>query len=707
MISLLRSLWQVSIPATLAVGIAASPLCAQNKPAQDPAAPSGQAAPKQAAATEKNAATDRASAYYNFSMGHLYAEMAQAYNRQDYVNKAIDFYRLALKQDPSVSFITEELTDLYIQSGQLNKAVTEAEDLLKRNPDDLGAHRVLGRVYTRLIGDPQGQQGKIDEKMLQRSIEQYAIIAQKDPDDTESALLLARLYRLNHDTANAEKSFKAVIAKESDNDEALTGLAGIYSERGDTKQAIDLLKRSSDENPTPRTLVTLAQLYEQSNDYGDAANAWQGALELAPDNDRWRRALAQDLLFSDRLAEARKLYEALVAEDPHDAVVQLRLSELYLQQHEIPKSRAAWTKAHEADPDNLEVKYDEVALLDAEGKTDDAIKAMKSIIDSSTKPEYNTAERAQRDRLIERLGNLYRSSGKYQQAIAAYRDISPDDSENGPRAEYLTIETYRQMKDMAAARRESDAAMKKYPKDRLVVIEHATLLADGGQVDRAINEIDGLKDGKNDRELLLADAQLLEKAKRFTDEQRLLDQAEQLSTTTSDKITVRFARGAMLEKMKDFDGAEAAFRAIIKDDPDNAGALNYLGYMLADRDQRLDEAQKLISKALEIDPQNGAYLDSLGWVYYRQNLLDNAESNLRLALERMGNDPTVHDHLGDVLMKEGKVKEAIAQWQSSLKSYDEAAGNSDTDPADMAKVQRKLEDARVRVARQGRAGDVR
>jgi tetratricopeptide (TPR) repeat protein len=353
------------------------------------------------------------------------------------------------------------------------------------------------------------------------------------------------------------------------------------------------------------------------------------------------------------------------------------------------------------------VKYDEVALLDAEGKTDDAIKAMKSIIDSSTKPEYNTAERAQRDRLIERLGNLYRSSGKYQQAIAAYRDISPDDSENGPRAEYLTIETYRQMKDMAAARRESDAAMKKYPKDRLVVIEHATLLADGGQVDRAINEIDGLKDGKNDRELLLADAQLLEKAKRFTDEQRLLDQAEQLSTTTSDKITVRFARGAMLEKMKDFDGAEAAFRAIIKDDPDNAGALNYLGYMLADRDQRLDEAQKLISKALEIDPQNGAYLDSLGWVYYRQNLLDNAESNLRLALERMGNDPTVHDHLGDVLMKEGKVKEAIAQWQSSLKSYDEAAGNSDTDPADMAKVQRKLEDARVRVARQGRAGDAR
>ena len=365
MISLLRSLWQVSIPATFAVGLAALPVCAQNKTAQDAVTP-----PKVAAATEKNGATDRASAYYNFSMGHLYAEMAQAYNRQDYVNKAIDFYRLALKQDPSVSFITEELTDLYIQSGQLNKAVTEAEDLLKRNPDDLGARRILGRVYTRLIGDPQGQQGKIDEKMLSRSIEQYSIIVQKDPDDTESALLLARLYRLNHDTSSAEKTFKAVVAKESDNDEALTGLAGIYSERGDTKQAIDLLKHASDTNPTPRTLVTLAALYEQVNDYSAAATAWEGALEMAPDNDRWRRALAQDLLFSDRLAEARKLYEALTVEDPHDAVVQLRLSEIYLQQHEIAKSRAAWTKAHDADPNNLEVKYDEVAVLDAEGKTD-------------------------------------------------------------------------------------------------------------------------------------------------------------------------------------------------------------------------------------------------------------------------------------------------------------------------------------------------
>ena len=78
--------------------------------------------------------------------------------------------------------------------------------------------------------------------------------------------------------------------------------------------------------------------------------------------------------------------------------------------------------------------------------------------------------------------------------------------------------------------------------------------------------------------------------------------------------------------------------------------------MLADRNVRLDEAQKLISRALELDPENGAYLDSLGWVYYRLNRLEDAEHALVRALAKsgIGQDPTVHDHLGDVYLKLGR-----------------------------------------------------
>ena len=632
----------------------------------------------------------------------MYGEMAQAYNRQDYVTKAIDFYRQALKLDPSISFITEELTDLYIQSGQLKKAVTEAEDLLKQNPDDLGARRILGRVYTRMIGDPQ--QGKIDENMLKMSIEQYSKIVAKDPDDTESQLLLARLYRLSRDTASAEKVFKAVLAKEPDNDEALTGLASIYSDKGDTKNAIDMLKRSGDQAASPRTLVMLAQLYEQNRDYGAAADAWEQALQAAPENDRWKRALAEDLLFSDRTGEALKMYQSIAADNPHDAQVQLRLSEIYMQTQDLSKARTALNLAKAEDVDNAdfkyEVKYDDVLLLDAEGKSDDAIKALKAMIDQASKAEYTSQERAQRDKLQERLGILYRSGGKYPQAVATFREISSDNADAAPRAEVQIIETYRQAKDSASARKEADAAFKKYPKDRIVVREHAQILAESGKVDQAVSEIDSLKDGKNDRELLLVSADLYEKAKRFADEQKMLDAAQKLSTGKAELVAVQFMRGAMLEKMKDFEGAEGQFRDILKSDPANAGALNYLGYMLADRNLRLEEALQLITKALDIDPQNYAYMDSLGWVYFHQNRLDQAEDELRRALGKMGNDPTVHDHLGDVLLKQGKVKEAIAQWQTSLKNWDSSPANSDADPTEIAKVQRKLEDARVRIAQE-------
>jgi tetratricopeptide (TPR) repeat protein len=127
--------------------------------------------------------------------------------------------------------------------------------------------------------------------------------------------------------------------------------------------------------------------------------------------------------------------------------------------------------------------------------------------------------------------------------------------------------------------------------------------------------------------------------------------------------------------------------------------LNYLGYMLADRNVRLDEAQQLIQKAVDLEPSNYAFLDSLGWVYYRMNRLSEAEKELTRSLQMSDKDPTIHDHLGDVYFKQGKLKEAIAQWQSSLKAYN-ANSPSEAEPDELAKVQKKLDSARVRLAKE-------
>ena len=141
---------------------------------------------------------------------------------------------------------------------------------------------------------------------------------------------------------------------------------------------------------------------------------------------------------------------------------------------------------------------------------------------------------------------------------------------------------------------------------------------------------DGNKD--HDRETWLGLAQVYENTRNFPEMAKALDQAEKLAATKDEKVNVMFMRGVMLERQKQEQEAEAEFQRLLQLDPDNAAALNYLGYMLADQNVRLTEAQQLIQRALDQEPNNGAYLDSIGWVYYRMNRLDDAEKQLQRSL---------------------------------------------------------------------------
>jgi len=159
----------------------------------------------------------------------------------------------------------------------------------------------------------------------------------------------------------------------------------------------------------------------------------------------------------------------------------------------------------------------------------------------------------------------------------------------------------------------------------------------------------------------------------------------------------------MYERSKRYEDSETAFRKVLELNPKNATTLNYLGYMLADRNVRLEEAHSLVQKAVDLDPENGAYLYSLGWVYFREGKADQAEPLLVHALDRMGTDPTVHDHLGDVYYKLGKTREAIAQWQASVKDFQNALPTDDNDPDELARVKKKIENASVHLAKESTA----
>jgi tetratricopeptide (TPR) repeat protein len=644
---------------------------------------------------------NRASAYYNFAMGHMYAELASNYGyRSEYVDKAIEHYRAALKSDPGAGFVSEELTDLYIQAGKLADAVAEAEEMLKRNPGNLEARRMLGRIYSRLIQDPQ--QNRINEERLRQAIEQYRAITEKDGKDLDAWLMLGRLYKIGQDSAGSEKAYKKALELDPDNEYALSGLMVVYSDLGDAKNAVEMSRRLAERNPNSRTLRALAKAYEDVHDFAAAVQTLRRALELAPHDLDLSRSLAEDLLLSGDVDGALKSYTELAQGDPKDAGLQLFLSRIYRQKRDFAKAREAQDRALALDPDNLEIRFNDVNLLEAEGKYADAIARLNQILDSTTKRAYSRSEQSNRAALLETLGFLYRSNEQYALAVETFQKIAALDADAGPKAAARVIDTWRLAKEFAKAEEQAEAAYKKYPNDRTVRVVRASLLADLGRTEEAAAATKQLLGGKGDREIYLALAQIYDKGKKFSEMAQVLDAAAKLSESDEEKGEVFFMRGAMYEKMQKLDLAEAEFRKVLEINPQYASALNYLGYMLADRSIRLAEAQELIRRAVALEPNNGAFLDSLGWVEFRLGKLDEAETYLRRALERLSRDPTVHDHLGDVYYQRGRLKDAIVQWEISLREW-RSSSRAEMDSAETAKVQRKLEDARIRLAKEAGA----
>jgi len=137
--------------------------------------------------------------------------------------------------------------------------------------------------------------------------------------------------------------------------------------------------------------------------------------------------------------------------------------------------------------------------------------------------------------------------------------------------------------------------------------------------------------------------------------------------------------------------AEKALRQILAMEPANANALNYLGYLLARRGDRLDEAIDLVRRALVAEPGNGAFLDSLGWAYYRKGDFGEAEKYMVAAADKLPRNSEVQDHLGDVLARRGRLPDALEAWMRAL--------DGDGGDVDRSEIQKKINDARGKLRR--------
>ena len=650
-----------------------------------------------APATSSN--PDRAASYYHYGLAHMYEDMAVNAGRSDYATQAIEEYKLALNADPTSTTLQNGLADLYFKLGRIREAVTAAQEQVTKNPNDVEAHALLGKVYLRSLGDMQTSQSG---EMLQLAITEYEKLAQLKPNDVETHLLLGQLYGLNHDSAKAEAQFKQAQKIDADSEEVVLNMARLYSEQGDFKRAAETLSSIPQDDRTARIEVLLGATYDQMKRPKDAVAAYRSALDLDPENAAdVQRGLANALLADGQLDEAMKVLQEIVAAEPQDAQSQIHIAEIQRRQGNYDAALATLKKAETLVQDSLELSYNEALVYDSLGRYPEAVAILSKLVAGSAHADgkYSEAEKANRYVFLDRLGIIAREQNKTTEAVAAYKEMMVLGGEFAMRGYQGEVDSYRdahQWKEATAAAAEASKAL---PKDRNVQLMYAGQLADVGRVDEgmAVGKAQ-LNNSADDRDTYLSLAQIDIRLKRFKEAGEYLDKADALASKPDEKFSIYFIRGTLADREKLYDEAEANFRRALTIDPQNATVLNYLGYMFADRGIRLPEAITLIRKAVELDPQNYAFLDSLGWAYYKSGQYPLAEENLRKANERASGDPTVHDHLGEVYEKTGKLKLAVAQWERSMTEYAHSLP-ADVDPADVEKVQHKLQNARIKLAK--------
>jgi len=646
-----------------------------------------------AAAAAAQSSTRAADAYAQFLLGHHLED-------GDDIDGAITAYKKAMDLDPSASEIPAELAALYLRQNKVQDAMTTAEQALKIAPDNAEANRVLGIVYAALAdaggrgggrgrtrgGAASGNPGNNDENLVKAMhyLEQAIAHASGEADPNVRATL-ARVYLQSDQFEKAIPLLTDLVNKEPGWGDGPMLLAEAYAGAGRTKDAIAWLESEDD----PRLLPTLADFYERDRRWKDAADAYARALQAMPRNTELKTRYASALLNAgsrEDIGKASDLLKEVVSTRANDARALYLLSQA---QRRLGDYAAAESSARKVIAQNNHSPWGYYALAES---LEDAHK-YQAVIDEIA-PVVNQNRGKTGDQafdiamLLPHLGFAYQELGQHDKAIASFeeaRRLAPKDANV---AGYL-VEANLAAKKYAAAADLARAAVAEHPDNIRLLRLQAQALRHTGKSDQGVALLEeSLKKHADDPAAYVALAQLYTDVDRGAQAIKLLQDAQ---TKFPDDTSIAFEIGAVYDKQKKFAEAESAFKNLLAREPDNSAALNYLGYMLAERGERLDESVSLINKALQLEPDNGSYLDSLGWAYYKADKLDLAETNVRRAAEQLPTNSVIQDHYGEILFKLTRYDAAIAAWNRAL--------SGDGDSIDKTEIDKKIRAAKQKLGK--------
>ncbi|MES2490620.1 MAG: tetratricopeptide repeat protein [Pseudomonadota bacterium] len=448
-----------------------------------------------------------------------------------------------------------------------------------------------------------------------------------EPNAQEAREVIARVSLLKGDTAEAYKQCEAII----------TGVAG---GEDDGFMQIARLLSLANESQADNALKVMNQLvvkWPQSaaahharsllelrfNKNALAYTSAQRAIHLDPLNKEHRMLLVGVLVKQGKIDEADAEFEQTVKDDPKITEMRMGYAKLLLESDQRDAARVQIRLVLKDKPDHIDAHYALGVMAFNDRDYDEAEQEYKRLL--NTKRSIDAAYQ---------LGRVEEARKNYAQALNWYEQVTKGE---------VAIDAVVRRAYVLAQVKQVDAAQSLMVqlRDELPQFEQRFYLAEGDLL---------LSVGETDRALKMYDESL---------------------QAIPDDIDLLYGRSLVLERTGKIELAEKDLRAMIAKDADDSRAMNALGYMLTVHTQRYDEASKLISRALELSPNDAAVMDSMGWVQFKLGKKDEARATLQKAFDKFP-DPEVAAHLGEVLWSLGEKDQARALWEQAMQQSPDA-----------------------------------
>ena len=617
----------------------------------------------------------RARAYAKLLEGQRYlSEMRRAASAET-LGLAREAFQQAVTLYPKLAEAHTALAEIafYYPPQDFDAATREGTSAIRIDPDNFGAHRILARLYTIKSGL---REGTLNRSFAELAIKELAEVARLDRNNAEAWALLGEFHHLNGRTKEALDAWTQWSAAPASSD---TRFFQYITNR---------------ELAPDAAAARLGEALLAAGRSAEALSAIRRAIALNPDKAEYAELLAQAIEaggIDDKLAIAE--LQRMVAADPANTSTIELLARVQARSGSLDTAAATLRAAIERQPKGdrqrqmlrnslAQLYLDALRYTDAIAVYEEQLKE-RGIGDT---PLTTDGEKLAAARILLRIVDVYKTAGRVSETSATIERMRHLLGKDDPTPDEQHILFLRDQGKKSEALQAVRSARQRYPGLTGFLRLEAQMLADNGRVDEGValikQSLQGSIEDFNDY-LIISGLYLqggrapeaVEAARKALE----LAPAGESSMSAAALITLSSAQ----ERAGDPKGSEESLRRILARDPNNATALNNLGYFLVERNERLTEALEMIQRAVRANPTNSSFLDSLGWAYFKLGRFDEAERHLTEAARRNARSVAIQEHLGDVYNQRGKVEMARAAWQKALSLVVEAT--------DTARIKAKLD----------------